>query len=237
MKKILYAIILLILSAPIVAQAQSFEFSVEHQHTLRSCRGTLTITTEKIEFQTAHKEDSRLWRYLEIRQIKVVSPTKLEITSYEDQKRMLGRDRIFIFKLLDGQILPEISALFIEKTKYPVATSVMPETSESPKFELAVKHLHTFGGCEGMLKIYADRVVYQSADKTENSRYWRWSDMQSISRSGAYQFSISSFESQLVGPTKTFNFVLKERMDETVYDYLWGKVNRVTYPLPPAPRE
>jgi hypothetical protein len=227
--------ILMILSAPIVAQAQSFEFSVEHQHTLRSCRGTLTITADKIEYQTAHKEDSRIWRYLEIRQIQVISPTKLEITSYEDQKRMLGRDRIFKFKLLDGQISPEISALFIEKTKYPVATSVMPETTESPKFELAVKHLHTFGGCEGMLKIFEDRVVYQSADKTENSRYWRWSDMQSISRSSLYQFSVSSFEQQFGGPTKTFNFEMKERMDEAVYDYLWEKVNRVTFPL--APRE
>lgn len=232
MKRILYAMSLLILSAPIMARAQSFEFSVEHQHTLQDCRGTLTITADKIEYQTVHKEDVRVWRYLEIRQIQVISPTKLEITSYEDQKRMLGRDRIFTFKLLDGQISPQISALFIEKTRYPVATSVMPVTAESPKFELAVKHLHTFGGCEGMLKIYADRVVYQSADKTENSRYWRWSDIQSISRSGAYQFSVSSFEQQFGGPTKTFNFELKERMDEAVYDYLWEKTNRVTYPLP-----
>ena len=237
MNRILYAMILLVLSAPIATQAQSFEFSVEHQHTLRSCRGTLTITAEKIEYQTAHKEDSRAWRYLEIRQIKVVSPAKLEITSYEDQKRMLGRDRIFIFKLLDGQISPEISALFMEKTNYPVATSVMPETSASPKFEIALKHLHTFGGCEGILKIYADRVLYQSAEKAENSRYWRWSDIQSISRSGPYQFSISSFESQLVGPTKSFNFALKKRMDEALYDYLWDKINKVTYPLSPPPRQ
>jgi hypothetical protein len=237
MKRILYAMIWMILSAPLAAQAQSFEFSVEHQHTLRDCRGTLTIKADRIEYQTVHQEDARIWPYKEIRQIKVVSPTQLEITGYEDQKRLLGRDRVFKFKLLDGQISPEISALFVEKTTYPVATSVMPETSGSPKFELAVKHLHTFGGCEGRLRIYADRMVYQSADKTENSRYWRWSDMQSISRSGAYQFSVSSFEQQFGGPTKTFNFELKERMDEAVYDYLWEKMNRVTYPLPPAPGE
>jgi hypothetical protein len=233
MKRILYAMILMMLFTPIVAKAQSFEFSVEHQHSLRSCRGTLTITAEKIEYQTAHKEDSRLWRYLEIRQIKIVSPTKLEITSYEDQRRMLGRDRIFKFKLLDGQITPEISTLFIEKTSYPVATSVMPETAELPAFELAAKHLHTFGGCEGVLKIYADRMLYKSADKTENSRYWRWTDIQSISRPGPYYFSLSSFESQFIGPAKSFNFELKEKMNEVIYDYLWGKINPVTYP-PPA---
>lgn len=237
MNRIFQATILLILSAPIMAQAQGFEFSVEHEHTLRNCRGKLFITEEKIEYLSAHQGDSRVWRYVEIRQIKVVSPTKLEITSYEDQKRMLGRDRIFKFKLLDGQISSEISALFRGKTKYPVATSVIPESSESPKFEFLVKHLHTFGGCEGTLKIYSDRVIYQSVDKTESSRYWRWTDIQSISRSNLYQFSLTSFEPQFGGPTKSFNFELKERMEESVYDYLWEKINRVTYPLSPTPRE
>jgi hypothetical protein len=232
MKRILFAISFLIISASGLARAQSFEFSVEHEHTLRDCRGQLIITAENVEYLSAHKEDSRVWSYKEIRQIKVVSPTKLEITSYEDQKRMLGRDRVFKFELLDGQITPEISALFVEKTNYPVATSVLPETAEPPKNEIAVKHLHTFGGCEGVLKIYSDRAVYESADKRERSRYWRWADIQSISRSGPYGFSISSYEQEFVGPTKTFNFELKARMEEGVYDYLWEKINRVTYPLP-----
>ncbi|MEW6127485.1 MAG: hypothetical protein AB1757_10660 [Acidobacteriota bacterium] len=232
MKRVLFAMILFILSVPMIAQAQSFEFSVEHEHTLWDCRGKLLITADKIEYQTPHKEDARVWQYQAIRQIKVVSPTKLEITSYEDQKRLLGRDRIFKFKLLDGQITPEISTLFVKKTDYPVATSVIPETAEPPKYELAVKHLHTFGGCEGFLKIYSDQVVYQSTDKAEKSRYWQWGDIQSISRSGAYRFSLSSFERHFAGQTKTFNFELKERMEEVVYDYLWGKINKVTYPLP-----
>src|SRR5262249_40293662 len=150
-------------------------------------------------------------------------------------KRMLGRDRIFKFKLLVGQISPEVSALFVNKAKYPVATSVMPETAEPPKYEVAVKHLHTLGGCEGVLKIYADRMIYESKEQTEKSRYWRWADIQSISRFGPYQFSITSFELQFGGPTKSFNFALKERMDDTVYDYLWAKINRVNYPLPRLP--
>jgi hypothetical protein len=237
MKRILYAIIWMILSTPIVAMAQSFEFAVEHQHALRNCRGKLIITPDSIEYQSDHKEDSRIWRYLEIRQIKVVSPIRLEITGYEDQKRMLGRDRVFKFTLFNGQISTAISALFIEKTKYPVATSLMPETPELPRQEIAVKHLHTFGGCEGVLKVYADRLLYQSADKTENSRYWRWSDIQSISRSSPYQFSVLSYEPKFGGPTKSFNFALKEKMDEAVYDYLWGKVNQVTYPLSSPTRE
>jgi hypothetical protein len=234
MKKILYAIFLMFLSAPLAAQAQSFEYVVEHQHTLLNCSGTLTICADKIEYQTTHKEDARVWRYEDIRQIKIQSPTRLEITSYEDQKRMLGRDRIFKFKLLVGQISPEVSALFVNKAKYPVATSVMPQAGEPPKYEVAVKHLHTFGGCEGVLQLYSDRVVYLSADKSENSRYWRWSDIQSISRSGPYQFSITSFELQFGGPTKSFNFVLKERMDDAMYDYLWEKINRVSLPTMPV---
>lgn len=235
MKKALYAFVFMIFSAPLAAQAQSFEYVVEHQHALLNCSGTLYISAEKIEYQTTHKEDARVWRYEDIQQIKVVSPTKLEITSYEDQKRMLGRDRVFKFKLLVGQLSPEVTALFINKSKYPVATSVMPETAEAPKYEVAVKHLHTFGGCEGVLKIYPDRMTYESKDQTEKSRYWRWTDIQSISRTGPFHLSITSFELQFGGPTKSFNFALKERLNDAMYDYLWEKINRVTYPLPRLP--
>ena len=233
MKKTFYVILFIIFAVPLAAQAQSYEYVVEHQHTLLNCSGTLSISADKIEYQTTHKEDARVWRYEDIQQIKVVSPTRLEITSYEDQKRMLGRDRVFKFKLLVGQISSEVTALFINKAKYPVATSVMPETDEAPKYEVAVKHLHTFGGCEGVLKVYPDRMTYESKDQTEKSRYWRWADIQSISRSGPFQFSITSYELQFGGPTKSFNFALKERMNDSVYDYLWERNNRVSLPALP----
>src|SRR5262249_45293685 len=110
------------------SRCKSYEFAVEHEHTLRNCRGTLTITPEKIEYKTAHTADSRRWSYAELKQIKIESPARIELVGYEDQKRMLGRDRIFKFKVLEGEIPPETSALLMEKAARPLVTSVSPAT-------------------------------------------------------------------------------------------------------------
>src|SRR5262249_22143613 len=116
--------------------AQSYEFAVEHEHTLRNCHVTLTIAPDKIEYKTAHKADSRRWSYAELKQIKIESPTRIELVGYEDQKRMLGGDRIFKFKVLEGEISPETSAMLMEKAARPLVTSVSPATGGTPAFEI-----------------------------------------------------------------------------------------------------
>ncbi len=220
-----------------LATAQSFEFPVEQERMLRNHRGRLVITPEKIEYRTAHKGESRSWQYVDIQQIKIESPTELEIMTYEDQKRMLGRDRIFKFKLLEGKITPEISALLVAKATRPVATSVMPVAEGSPKFEIPVKHLHTLGGCQGRLRIYPDRVTYESADEPKHSRYWRYTDIQHFGHPARYQFEITTFEKKFGGPTKVYNFELKEDLPAPAYDYLWVRVNPMElYPYEKAAR-
>jgi plastocyanin domain-containing protein len=211
--------------APGMAAAQSFEFPVEQERLLRNHRGTLVVTPDGIEYRTTQKDESRSWRYIDIQQIKIESPTELEILTYEDQRRMLGRDRIFKFRLLEGKITPEVSALLMAKVKRPLATSVAPVTGGEPKFETAVKHLHTFGGCEGALKIYPDRVTFESADKPEHSRYWRYSDIQGFSHSTRYRFEIATFEDKFGGPAKIYDFQLKEDLPAPAYDYVWIRVN------------
>ncbi len=218
-----------LVTVPRVGVAQAFDFAVEHQHTFRNCRGTLSITADTIEYKTNHKEDSRSWKYVDIRQIKIDSPTSLEIVGYEDQKRMLGRDRIFKFKLVQGQISQEVSALLMANATRPVATSVLPETAGSPVFEIPVKHLHTLGGCAGVLKIYPDRVTYESSDEPSESRYWRYTDIQNFGRSSRYRFEITTFEDKTGGPTRAFNFQLKQDFPETAYDYLWLRLNPTDY--------
>ena len=220
MKSIFTALFLLLIFTPMPTAGQSYEFAAEHLHTLRNCRGTLIITPERIEYQTSEKRDARIWEYVEIRQITVVSPIELELATYEDQKRMAGRDRIFKFRLLEGRITPEISALLLEKTKHPLVTSVPPQNEGAPQFAIPVKHLHTFGGCSGTLKIYADRVVFESQT---DSRFWRYSDIQNFSHSERFRFEIISYENKVGGP-KAYNFQLKEELPATVYDYVWARV-------------
>jgi hypothetical protein len=153
------------------ARAQSYEFPVEHAHTWRSCQGKLLITSEQIEYQTEHKEHARVWRYNELQEIKVWSPQKLELTSYEDQKWRMGLDRVLKFKLLNGEITPALSSLLLERAARPLVTSVLPANADKPTFEAPVKHLHRFGGCLGALKLYHDRIVYEAQELPSDSRY------------------------------------------------------------------
>jgi hypothetical protein len=217
------AAILLLL--PSIAQGQTFEYRVELQRLMRNRQGTLIITSETIEFKSDQVKDSRSWSPRDIEQIKVSSPTSLEITTYEDQKLKLGRDRVFRFRLLQGEITRDVSALLMARATRPIATSILPETTGLPRFEIPVKHLHTFGGCEGVLRIFADRVTYESATRPGDSRYWRYTDIEHIGHPTRFRFELLSFENEFAGPTKNFNFELKEDLPMRVYDYVWVRLN------------
>jgi hypothetical protein len=205
------------------AMAQSFEFPVEHEHTLRNCRGKLVITADKIEYQTDHKKDTQSWQYTELRQLKVLSPVALELVTYEDQPQLAGRDRIFKFTLLSGQITPEIAALLIKVAPRPIVTSVLPPVQDEPRFTVLVKHVRPLNGSLGTLKIYADRIVYEASANVTESRYWRYSDIQNFSHSERYRFEIVTYEDGN-GGLKAYNFQLREELPTGIYDYVWTRV-------------
>jgi hypothetical protein len=205
------------------AAAQNYVFSVEHEHTFGGCRGTLVITTEKVEYKTAHEGHTRTWPYVELQQIKVKSESAVELLTWEDQKRLAGRDRVWKFKLLEGKITPEVSALLTTQATRPLVTSVMPVTTGAPRFVASVKHLHNIGGCAGRLKIFADRITFESDDKPEHSRFWRYADLQNFSQSERFRFEVAAFEIGFGGP-RSYNFQLKGDLPAQSYDYIWMRV-------------
>ena len=232
MKRVVNALALSILVlGSRAAFAQQFRYPVEHDHTFKSCKGELVINRDGVEYRTGNKEHARKWSYTDIRMIKLVSPRKLEVISYESSRMKFGGDKTFEFKVLTGGVTKEVSDFLLSRVGRPLATSFVA-SEEKPRFEIPVRHRHSFGGDQGRLKIYADRVIYES-EKQAGSRYWRWSDVKGISRTGPYQFSITTFEPQLGGPTKTYNFDLKEPMGDSMYDYLWAQVYRPTLPASP----
>lgn len=222
MKRLTF-IALLTLELALPAMAQSFEFPVEHKHTLRNCRGKLIIAADKIEYQTDHKKDAQSWQYTELRQLKVLSPISLELVTYDDQPRMAGRDRIFKFTLLSGQISPEISALLMKASSRPIVTSVLLPAQDEPRFTVLVKHLRSLNGSLGVLKVYADRIVYEASRKVTKSRYWRYSDIQNFSHSERYRFEIVTYEDG-IGGLKAYHFQLREELPAGIYDYMWTRV-------------
>jgi hypothetical protein len=228
MKTLLSIIVVLLASgAGAALKAQEFEFTVRHGHVLKDCRGTLRITPEGIEYRTTHTADSRTWKYEEIQVLKVESPTRLAMRTYEDQSRFLGKDRTFEFTLLEGKVSPEVSALLLSSTPRPAEVAVLSEYGK-PTFELRAKHMHVLGGAMGVLRIYTDRVAFQS-QKEGDSRVWRLKDIQRFGQPDRFRLQITGYLPKSGGPTEVYNFQLLEDLPDGLYDYLWVRLNPSSY--------
>jgi hypothetical protein len=208
--------------------AQSFKYTVKHHHALRDCQGILMITPEGIDYESPRTKDSRKWKFEDIRVIEIKSPTQISLVTYEDQKRWMGKDKIFDFTLLDKKADPDLSAFLLSRIRKPMELSVLPEEMEKPSFEIAVKHLHTISGAMGVLRIYPDKVVFQSA-RVGDSRYWRFADIERFSQPDRFRFQIVGYNPKAGGPTEVYNFQLIDDLPAGVYDYLWLRLHPSSY--------
>jgi hypothetical protein len=87
--------------------------------------------------------------------------------------------------------------------------------------------LGTIRGSQGTLLFGPDAAVY-STDAKGESRTWRYTDIASISSSGPFQLTITSWERARshYGDRKAFNFQLKEALNEARYNQLWLEIER-----------
>ena len=78
-----------------------FELTVTKDQLIGSSRGTLRFTEEGVQYDTTEKKDARTWAYGDIKQLQVLSPTRIAVLTYEDQGRLkLGADRTFTFDVV-----------------------------------------------------------------------------------------------------------------------------------------
>ncbi|HYK91338.1 MAG TPA: hypothetical protein VE398_21385, partial [Acidobacteriota bacterium] len=194
----------------------------------RDCRGTLRITPSGVEYKTARAKDSRTWKFEEIRTLEIKSPTEISVVTYEDQKRWFGKDKVFEFTLLNKKATPELSAFLLSRVKRPMELAVIPEEGAKPAFQIPVKHLHTVVGAMGVLRIYPDRIVFQTP-RAGDSRYWRLADIERFSQPDRFRFQIVSYVPKAGGPTEVYNFQLMEDPPEGVLDYLWVRLHPSSY--------
>jgi hypothetical protein len=209
------------------ASAQEFKYKVQKDRMIGHRDGELIISDKGVEYRATKREkESRAWSYGEIRLFELLSPTKVRIWTYHDRKLRLDTDESLTFKIIEGQIEPSVSDFVRERISRPFVTSIVA-SEQAEIAQIPVKHSHRFGGCEGILKVYADTLVYES--KTgHDSRSWRWIDIRSVGRPDIYRFDVETFEPQTGASSRTFNFVLKEQMDGRIYDLIWSRVYRPT---------
>ena len=227
----------LLLSPALFAQ-QSFQYEAWHGHSRpphikkAGGLGTLTISDTGVSFQETYK-DGRTpkhphawrWDYQDIQQLKI-APKSVTVLTYKDNKWKLGADRMYQFDLVSDKTLEDAYNLLKGRLDQRLVATI----ADSPirvLWEIPVKHSHRFAGDEGVLQVGTEEIVYKSV-KTNESRTWRYEDIENISTSGPFQLTITSFERARLhyGSRKGFEFQLKQRLEEARYNDLWLRLNQ-----------
>ena len=218
-------------------------YKVEHDHRIGSGKGELRITETGIEYRGEGKDESRhnhVWSDADIKRLEM-SKTELHIIAYEaaripliprkvpfvhEQALHVGSERQHSFRLLGGEITPDLVRALLARFNRPIATTVIPKEDEEsgpPLFEIPVFHRHRAGGESGVLRAY-QRHMYFEANDENHSHYWRYSDIRDIGNLGRYRFEIATYEGQFGTDGKSYIFDLKRPMTSPEFDALWKKV-------------
>jgi hypothetical protein len=221
---VLAALILLTLTQSV--RAQEFSYKVQQDRFKGHRDGELIISGNGVEFRAKKAKDSRVWTYTDIKLFEILSPTRVRIWTYQNRKLLLGQEESLTFKIIDGEIDQKVNDFLRERIARPLVTSFTNEESESMA-QIPVKHLHRLSGCQGILKVYADALVYEAQDG-HDSRSWRWTDIRAVGRPDVDRFEVLTFEPQTGGPKRSFNFILKEPLPDRTYDLIWSRVFRPT---------
>ncbi|MEW6731719.1 MAG: hypothetical protein AB1489_10360 [Acidobacteriota bacterium] len=215
------------------AEAQEFRFSAQEDQLIGRRDGELIISHQSIEFRTSKDEYNRAWKYTDIRLIELPTPKKISIWTYQDNEWMLGKDRHFTYHLAEPQIDRVVIDFLRNHIVRPFVISfATTDEQETPVIEIAVKHKHRLGGCQGLIKIYKDRISYITS-QANHSRDWYWNEIQSIGRTSEWRFDLVTYERDLGGSSRTYNFQLKESLPNGVYDSMWSHIYRPTTLIKP----
>jgi hypothetical protein len=208
--------------------AQEFRYKVQQDRLIGHRDGELIISTDDVEFRAKKEKDSLSWTYGEIKLVEILSPTRVRIWTYQNRKLLLGQEESLNFKIVEGGIDQQVSDFLRERISRPLVTSLTKEeTGSAALAQTPVKHLHRWGGCQGVLKVYTDSLIYEAQDG-HDSRSWRWTDIRAVGRPDIDRFEVLTFEPQFGGPKRSFNFILKEPLADKTYDLIWSRVFRPT---------
>jgi hypothetical protein len=224
------------LASPAIASAA--QFPVRHEHWRGHCDGVLTVDEKGVSFQ-GEKKHAWSWQYRDIQQL-TLSPDLVLVVTYQDNKLLLGADRSYRFT---GKVpAVELYALLKDRLDQRFVAALDREADPDaslPAWNFPVKHLGRIAGSEGTLTFDSNAVIY-STPANDDSRTWRYGDIDNISSSGPFQLTVTTVERDRYAPggRKAFDFQLKERIDEATYNAIWLQIQQKTgkIELPPAER-
>ncbi len=211
----------LVMSGGLLAES----IPVRHDHDpWGSCEGRLEVTAQGILYEPEQKKSHRRdWTWLDIQTVDRHSAKRFTVVTYRDQRWLLGRDRPWHFTVLDPEsegLSDQLLSLIRERLEKPVVDRVPAEFQSD--YDVPVKHLHTFGGCEGRLRFGPAWIVYQT-DHSEDARTWRRSqEVVNIWSTGRFDLELEIYE-RAAGDllqTRRYRFQLKRPLDQDYYTKL-----------------
>jgi hypothetical protein len=226
------AIVLVLLGhvSATAAAGPPFELSVKRDRAVGGSSGTLVFTADGVEYKTAKADDARRWSYEDVRQLQILSPTRIAVLTYENGRRLkMGADRTFNFKVTQNSVSQELVTFLLERVTRPVVTAVMPAYGGEPIYRVRVKHQRQGRGSEGTLLLYDAHLLYLT-EQEDGSRFWRFGDIYSVQKLDRYRLEVNAYEGG-GARTRAFVFELKTDLPERFYDDLWARVNPSTLDL------
>ena len=202
----LLTVLLLTAAAP----AQTFE-AAELRGPWLDRHGNLTVSESGLTFQTPKAEWS--WEWTDVQLLDRVSPTRLDVLTYEDSAIRLGRDRRYRFELA-SELSDELWQTVRARFGRPV-TDRAAAPAETPKLAVPVKRLRGWFGSEGRLVFLEDRIKYET-DADTRARSWRFGkEIESVWSADPYQLEVHVREAGR--RPEVYRFELKERLPAEVY--------------------
>jgi hypothetical protein len=223
------------------AWGQTLQLEVRHKRLGKDRPGVVTFDAQGVEFRQSParkqareggkekaepKLESRRWAYEDIQQL-WLSPEKLVIVTYQDRAWLLGADRQFEFVITDQSRSVAAIYEFLRNKLDQRFVAALADPNVEDEWTLPVKRLGVLRGSEGRLHVGRDRIVYLT-NRKEQSRTWRFQDIENVSSSGPFQLTLTTYErskSHYAG-RKDFNFQLKQRLDENRFDRLWKRIQQ-----------
>ena len=196
---------------------------VRHDHDpWGSCEGELIVTDEGIRYEGDKQEHSRDWRWVDIQGFDRKSPTRFSVLTYEDLAWHGGLDRNYDFATPPGEAgLSEPTFDSIASMLARPVTDRVLRTIQAD-YQIRVKHLHVFGGCEGILSFGPDWIVYET-DHPEDRRSWRRNaHIANVWSTNEFELEVRVLEEnrRAFDKARRFTFQLKEPLDGDYYERL-----------------
>jgi hypothetical protein len=160
--------------------------------------GNLAIGADGIQFKSA-KRDAVKIPYLEV-QTFILSPHFLAIETYQNRKRHVPGVERYKFELGEA-VPPTVAAELAREVQRPTQNAIPDRTAQG--IVIPAHHRTVGGGTNGILRFRNDGIDYVTGTAND-SRSWRWADLQTLSASEPYHLLVFGFDLKEILPESLF---------------------------------